>query len=136
MFFFLNEAYFKDEYYVKKRNLWNGSLYCCEILGVTCHLDFTKKKNICMSCLESWDFSYLKKLTLNFAKVWTHDTCKCVEEQYIPLCTPLSTVWLSMTFMVLGLTNEDLCYLTNSRLCSLKYECLSNFEYGLWSAYE
>ena len=31
----------------------------------------------------------------------------------------------------LGLTNKDLCDITNSSLCALKYECLSKFEYGL-----
>ena len=124
MLFFKNEAYCKGEYFVKKWSLWNGFLFCCDVLGVTCHLDFTKKENICMSWLENWNFSFLKKFTLYFAKVWTHDTCKCVEKKGISPWTPLSMVSLSITFMALSLTNKDLCDSTNSSICGFKYECL------------
>ena len=117
--FLKDEAYYKGEYYFKKTNLWNCFLFFWDILGVICHLDFTNKKNIWMTSLESWDFSILMKLTMYFANVCTHDTCKCVEEQEIPPCTPLSMVWLSMTLMTLGLTNKDLWWSIDSSLCFL-----------------
>ena len=60
----------------------------------------------------------------------THDTCKCVEQKDIPPCKPLRMVWLSMNFVELGLANEDLYDLTNSSLCALKFECLSDLSLG------
>ena len=43
--------------------------------------------------------------------VWTHGTYKVIEDKDILPWTPLSMVWLSMTSMELGLSNEDLCSL-------------------------
>ena len=68
-----------------------------------------------------------RNLTLYLLRCETHYTCRSVEEKNIPLCTPLSMVWLSMALMELGLNNEDLYDLSRSRLCELKYECLNNF---------
>ena len=136
LFYFLNEAYYKGEYHVKKRNLRNDFLFCCDVLGLTYHLDFTRNEP--WACLGyKFRISHINRnLTLYFLRCETHNTYKCVEEKDISPWTPLIIIWLIMTFIAPILTYKDLSDLNSSILCALENKCLSNFECGLWSSFE
>ena len=104
---FLNDACCEGYCYIRNWHFLKSFPNCCDVLGVSFHLDFTRKKTWACLGLKVENFScYSKDEYCAFSWVWTHDTCKSFEKD-IPPWTQLNMVWLIMTLIALGLTNKN-----------------------------
>ena len=79
--------------------------------SVNYHFYYIRKKIVSMRWVKSWQNSHScsELISVHFLPMNSWE-CKRVEEKYIPPWMPLRMVWLSLTFMELGITNKDLCW--------------------------
>ena len=58
--FFPNDAHYEGEYYVRNWNFVRLLPIRCDVLGVTYHIDFTRKETWACLGLKSWEIFMLQ----------------------------------------------------------------------------